>query len=357
MRSPLKVKTTIPPNLTALRNTEKRHRVNLRRAATSGFMFTMACALFSFVSFASGQTKKIGMLPKFTSDPYFVAVNQGAQEAAKELNVTVEFNGPVDANVAAQANIIDQWVRAGMDAITVSANDANALAPALERAARRGIKVSTFDADVKAEARRVFLNQCTFDGMGKAMVEMMAKEAGSEGDFLIVTAVLTAPNQNRWIEEAKKYAAEKYPKMRFATVLPGDEDLEKSKNVALNYLRANPNTKGVLCVTGIATPGVAEAVKQLGLQGKVVVTGLGVPSLVRPYIKDGTIKEVALWNPVDIGYGAIYIAKSQLDGTLNPQSGFVDAGRLGKLKFVEKDVVLLGDPLIINGSNVDDFKF
>jgi rhamnose transport system substrate-binding protein len=128
--------------------------------------------------------------------------------------------------------------------------------------------------------------------MGKAMVEMMVKEAGSEGDFLIVTAVLTAPNQNRWIEEVKKYASEKYPKMRFAGVLPGDEDLEKSKNVALNYLRANPNTKGVLCVTGIATPGVAEAVKQLGLQGKVAMTGLGVPSLVRPYVKDGTIKQV-----------------------------------------------------------------
>jgi rhamnose transport system substrate-binding protein len=316
-----------------------------------------ACAFFLGANPAFGQSKKIGMLPKFTSDPYFVAVNQGAQEAAKELKVTVEFNGPVDANVAAQANIIDQWIRSGMDAITVSANDPNALAPALERAARRGINVSAFDADVKPEARQVFLNQCTFEGMGKTMVEMMAKAAGTEGDFLVITAVLTAPNQNRWIEEAKKYAAQKYPNMRFVAVLPGEEDLEKSKNVALNYLRANPNTKGVLCVTGIATPGVAEAVKQLGLKGKVAVTGLGVPSLVRPYLKDGTIKEVALWNPVDIGYGAIYIAKAQLDGTLKPESGFVEAGRLGKLKFIEKDVVLLGDPQIFTSSNVDDFKF
>jgi rhamnose transport system substrate-binding protein len=315
------------------------------------------CAFFSGTNRAFGESKKIGMLPKFTSDPYFVAVNQGAQEAAKELQVTVEFNGPVDANVAAQANIIDQWIRAGMDAITVSANDPNALAPALERAARRGIKVSTFDADVKPEARQVFLNQCTFEGMGKTMVEMMAKDAGTEGDFLVITAVLTAPNQNRWIEEVKKYAAQNYPNMHFAAVLPGEEDLEKSKNVALNYLRANPNTKGVLCVTGIATPGVAEAVKQLGLKGKVAVTGLGVPSLVRPYLKDGTVKEVALWNPVDIGYGAIYIAKAQLDGTLNPESGSVEAGRLGKLKFIQKDTVLLGEPTIFTSANVDDFKF
>ena len=323
----------------------------------SGSVLIGALALFSGVNSAFGQGKKIGMLPKFTSDPYFVAVNQGAQEAAKELQVTVEFNGPVDANVAAQANIIDQWIRSGMDAITVSANDPNALAPALERAARRGIKVSTFDADVKPDARQVFLNQCTFEGMGKTMVEMLAKDAGPEGDFLVITAVLTAPNQNRWIEECKKYAAQKYPQMHFATVLPGEEDLEKSKNVALNYLRANPGTKGVLCVTGIATPGVAEAVKQLGLEGKVAVTGLGVPSLVRPYLKDGTLKEVALWNPVDIGYGAIYIAKAQLDGTLKPESGFVEAGRLGKLKFIEKDTVLLGEPTIFTSANVDDFKF
>jgi ABC-type sugar transport system substrate-binding protein len=334
-----------------------RNNVKSRCLGIPACALIVLCASFSDGNLAFGQNEKIGMLPKFTSDPYFVAVNQGAQEAAKELQVSVEFNGPVDANVAAQANIIDQWIRAGMNAITVSANDANALAPALERAAHRGIKVSTFDADVKPEARQVFLNQCTFDSMGKAMVEMMAKEGGSEGDFLVVTAVLTAPNQNRWIEEVKKYAAGKYPNMHFAAVLPGDEDLEKSKNVALNYLRANPSTKGVLCVTGIATPGVAEAVKQLGLQGKVAVTGLGVPSLVRPYIKDGTIKEVALWNPVDIGYGAIYIAKAQLDGTLKPESGFVEAGRLGKLKFIQKDVALLGDPLIITASNVDDFKF
>jgi rhamnose transport system substrate-binding protein len=61
--------------------------------------------------------------------------------------------------------------------------------------------------------------------MGETMVEMMAKDAGTEGDFLVITAVLTAPNQNRWIEEAKKYAAQKYPNMRFVAVLPGEKDL------------------------------------------------------------------------------------------------------------------------------------
>lgn len=307
---------------------------------------------------ASAAEIVIGMMPKFTSDPYFVAANQGAQEAANELGVTVEFNGPVDANVAAQADIIDRWVRRKVAAIAVSANDPNALAPAMKRAQAAGIKTMTWDADVAPDARTVFLNQSTFEGMGKTMVDMMVRGAGSpDGEFLVVTAVLTAPNQNRWIEEIKKYAAEKYPGMKIAAVLPGDEDLEKSKNVALNYLQANPQTKGVFSVTGIATPGVVEAVKQLDMVGKVTVTGLGVPSLIRPYLKDGSLKEAALWSPIDIGYGAIHITKAMLDGTLDPASGFVEAGRLGKLKFISPDTVLLGEPFIFTKDNVDQFQF
>lgn len=312
-------------------------------------------ASFLFISSANAIT--IGLMPKFTSDPYFVAANQGAQEAAAELGITVEFNGPVNADVSAQVDIVDKWIRRGVDAIAVSANDPDALAPVMKKAQAAGIKTSTWDADVNG-GRDVFLNQATFAGLGATFVEMAVRAAGtSEGDFVIVTAVLTAPNQNRWIEELKKYAADKYPGMNFPAILPGDEDFEKSKNVTFNYLQANPNTAGVICVTGVATPGAVEAVKQLDMVGKVGVTGLGVPSLIRPFLKDGSLKEAALWNPIDIGYGAIYIAHAQIKGTLDKSSGEVDAGRLGTLKFIGPDTVLLGDPYIFTKDNVDLFGF
>lgn len=299
---------------------------------------------------------RIAMIPKFTSDPYFA--DAGAQEAAKELGVTVTFNGPVDADVAKQSDLVDQFVQQKYNAITVSANDADAIAPALKRAQAAGVKVSTFDADAAAGSRAVFLNQATFDDMGKTMVDMMVKQTGTSGKFLIVTAVLTAPNQNQWIAVMKKYISEKYPHMSIEAVLPGDEDLAKSRQVTLDYLRAHPDTKGVWAVTGIATPGVAAAVEQLGLQGKVAVTGLGVPSLVRPYIKNGTIKEVALWNPNDIGYAAIFMAVAQVKGTLKIGTGStLAAGRLGDLKFISNDTILLGKPYVFNAQNIDKFTF
>ena len=321
--------------------------------AASALGLSIACA-----SAVSAEGITIGLIPKFTSDPYFVAANQGAQEAAEELGVTVEFNGPVGADVTEQANIIDRFVRRRFDVIAVSANDPDALAPAMKRAREAGIITMTWDADVNPDARSLFLNQATFEGMGRTFVEMMVRSAGTtEGDFLIVTAVLTAPNQNRWIKELKEYAAANYPGMNFMATLPGDEDLEKSKNVTLNYLQGNPDTTGVFTVTGIATPGVIEAVKQLGLEGKVAVTGLGVPSLIRPYLKDGSLTEAALWSPIDIGYGAIYIAKALHDGTVKRGDASLPAGRLGDLQFISEDTILLGDPFIFTAENVDDFDF
>ena len=330
-----------------------------KTVARRTLVFGAAAALVgAWAASASAQGIKIGLIPKFTSDPYFVAANQGAQEAAGELGVTVEFNGPVNADVSEQANIIDRFVRRRFDVIAVSANDPDALAPAMKRAQDAGIITMTWDADVNPDARTLFLNQATFEGMGRTFVEMMVRSAGtSEGDFLIVTAVLTAPNQNRWIEELKKYAAEMYPNMNFPAILPGDEDLEKSKNVTLNYLQGNPDTVGVYTVTGIATPGVIEAVKQLGMEDSVAVTGLGVPSLIRPYLKDGSLKEAALWSRIDIGYGAIYMAKALHDGTVKRGDASVAAGRLGDLQFIGEDTVLLGDPFIFTLDNVDDFDF
>lgn len=305
----------------------------------------------------NGGPSRVAVVPKFTSDPYFVAAKKGAQKAADELGIEMTFNGPVDADVSEQADIIDQLVQQQFDAITVSANDPNALVPALNRAKEAGVAVSTFDADVKDEAREVFLNQATYEAMGRTMVDMMVKQTGPKGEFLVVTSELTAPNQSRWIEEMKKYINQKYPGMRLTTTLPSHEQLAEARRITLDYLRSHPETDGVFAVTGIATPGVAEAVKQLGRKGEVAVTGLGVPSLVREHIKDGTIKEVALWNPVDIGYGAMYMANAQIKGTLNPESGFLKAGRLGKLEFISDDELLLGPPLVFDKDNIDDYDF
>jgi ABC-type sugar transport system substrate-binding protein len=302
-----------------------------------------------------GKTK-ICMMPKLVGIPYFNATERGARDAARELHVELDYNGPTDATAVHQVEFIQQWVQLRCDAITVAANDPDALAPALKEARRAGVKTGSWDADVQRGARDVFTNQATFQAIGRTITDIMAHQTGGKGKFLIVTGSLTAPNQNAWIAQMRKRMKQRWPKMKIASVQPGEENLQKGIDVTKSYLSANPDTTGVFGITTVAMPGVAEAVRQLGLTGKVKVTGSTDPVIAKPYIDAGVVKQAMLWNPEDLGYLAVYVAKKMIDGTM-PTSGSFKAGRLGRVRLIAKDQVLLGKPLVYDKKTVGRYKF
>ena len=305
-----------------------------------------------------GGQAKICMMPKLVGIPYFNASEKGAKEAAKELGVDLNYNGPSEAKAAEQVQMIEQMIQQQCDAISVAANDPEALAPAMKKAGEAGVKTSAWDADVKEDSREYFVNQATFEGIGQEMVEIMAEETGGKGKFLVVTGSLTAPNQNAWIDEMKKHIKNKYPEMSIASVEPGEEDLQKGIDVTKNYLRANPDTAGVFGLTTVALPGAAEAVQQLGVKDQVAVTGLSTPNQTKPYVKSGTVNKFVLWNPVDLGYLAVHVANRQINGEMPSKKGAkFKAGRLGEVEMIAPDEVLLGPPLVFTKDNIDKYDF
>src|SRR5438128_12565538 len=90
------------------------------------------------------KSYKLFLLPKFVGIPVFTLNGIGAKEAAKELGDSVTYNGPTTASAAAQVPFIDSAARQGFNAIIISADDPNAVAPALKRAASRGVKVVSY---------------------------------------------------------------------------------------------------------------------------------------------------------------------------------------------------------------------
>jgi rhamnose transport system substrate-binding protein len=303
-----------------------------------------------------GGPNKICMMPKLVGIPYFNASEQGAKEAAEELGVELVYDGPTEAKAALQSQMIEQFVQQQCDAITVAANDPNALAPAMKQAGEAGIATGAWDADVAPDAREVFVNQATFEAIGYELVDVMAEQTGGKGEFLVVTGSLTAPNQVAWLKEMRERMKEKYPEMSIASVEAGEEDLQLGIDITKNYLRANPDTAGVFGITSVALPGAAEAVEQLGRGGEVPVTGLSTPNEMKPYVNSGVVKEFVLWNPVDLGYLAVYVANAQVEDKL-PESGTFKAGRLGEVELLAEDEVLLGPPIVFSKENIGQYDF
>src|SRR5271165_2124931 len=146
----------------------------------------------------------VGFLPKLDTDPYFQVARQGAEEAQGEIGGKVVQQAPSQATAEAQIGFINNLVSQKVDVIAIAGNDANAVAPALKRAAKQGVRVVSYDSDVAADARSLFMNQVSFDSLAEMMVQSMGQLINYEGDFAILSSTPTATNQNTWIAFMKK---------------------------------------------------------------------------------------------------------------------------------------------------------
>jgi rhamnose transport system substrate-binding protein len=233
-----------------------------------------------------------------------------------------------------------------------------AIAPVLKKALAAGIHVVGYDANSQPDAREWFVNQAEFNGIGKSMIDAMAQEIGEDGAFAIVTSTFTTPNQARWIAEMQAYQAACHPNMKWLETVEAQEDNNLSFNQASTLInKYGDELKGIFGMTSVATPASAEAVTQAGLCGKVAVVGLATPNAMKPYVEKDCVKSVVLWNPVDLGYAAVYAMRAAADGKLTPESKELEAGRLGKLQVVNGSEILLGPPFIYSKDNINDFDF
>jgi rhamnose transport system substrate-binding protein len=297
----------------------------------------------------------VAMMPKAKGDPYFISAREGAEEAARELGVELLWDGPTDLDPARQNELVEAWITRGVDAIAVSVENRVAISTVLRRARDRGIHVITWDADSERDARDFLVNQATPQGIGYALTDEAARIMGGEGDFAIITASLSAANQNEWIRYIRERLEDRYPRMRLVAIQPSDGDRDRAFSETQTLLRVHPTVEVVMGIAAPAVPGAAEAVKQSG-RTDVKVTGLSLPSMCRPYIKDGVIESCVLWNTTDLGYLTVLAANALSTGRLGPGQEELNAGRLGIVE-IDADEILLGAPFIFNAENIDDFDF
>jgi len=294
-------------------------------------------------------------MPKAKGDPYFISCKAGADEAAKELGIELLWDGPTDLDPAKQNEVVEAWITRGVDAIAVSVENKVGISTVLRKAREKGIKVITWDADAEKDARDFFINQATPQGIGYTLTDEAARILNGKGDFAIITASLSAANQNEWIKYIKELLAQKYPDMKLVAIQPSEGDRDRAFAETQTVLKVYPNVKLIMAIAAPAVPGAAEAVKQSG-RTDVKVTGLSLPNMCKPYLKAGVIDSIVLWNTVDLGYLTVYASHALSTGALKRGDKEINAGRLGKIEVVD-DEIRLGAPFIFNKENIDRFNF
>jgi rhamnose transport system substrate-binding protein len=310
-----------------------------------------------FAGPAVAQKKKIALVVKALGIGFFEAAAKGAEEAAKELgDVEIIYTGPTDTTAEGQIEVINSLIAQNVDAIAISANDKDALVPALKKAMKRGIKVISWDSGVAPEGRQMHLNPSSNPLIGNMIVKLAADHLPEGGEVAVLSASATATNQNIWIEEMNKVVSN-YKGIEVVATVYGDDLADKSYREAKGLMEKYPNLKAIIAPTTVGILAAAQAVTDAGKIGKINATGLGLPSELAAHVKSGATKSFAIWNPIDLGYSATMIANSLIEGKAETKPGAeIPMGRMGNVKLDENNEGAMSDPFVYDSSNVEDFK-
>jgi rhamnose transport system substrate-binding protein len=302
---------------------------------------------------------KIAFLPKEVNNAYFTAATDGGQQAVRQLGDSSIVLGPSNVSSSAQVPYIDSLIVQHVNAIAISASDANAVVPSLQRAERVGIKVVTWDSDTAPSGRNLFINDADPQVVGSGLVQLMAKQLGYRGQIAILAATPTALNQIEWVQAMKRELAKPaYKNMQLVTVVYGQDDDQISYQKTQGLIQAYPQLKGIIAPTSAGIAAAARYLDSSPYKGRIALTGLGEPNQMRKFVDDGTVQSFELWNVPDLGYAAAYAASALASGKITGAPGQTfQAGKLGTLKIGPGGQVIPGAPIVFTKANINNYSF
>lgn len=316
----------------------------------------VAAGLTGSPAWADGPVR-IALVAKSLGNGFFEAAHRGAQEAAKELgNVEIIYTGPTATTAEGQIEVINTLIAQKVDAIAISANDPDAVVPALKRARQRGITVLSWDSGVAREGRELHLSPSSSALIGQTIIKLAADELPDGGEVAVLSATSTSTNQNVWIAEMNK-VLDKYPTIKVVATVYGDDLADKSYRETQGLLQTYPGLDAIIAPTSVGIVAAAQAVADAGKIGQVNVTGLGLPSEMAGAVESGASKSFAIWNPVDLGYSATYLAHQLATGKAQAKPGAeISMGRMGAAKLDENNEAAMSTPFKYDKSNIVEFK-
>lgn len=300
---------------------------------------------------AAGEPQ-VGVVVKIGGIPWFNAMEEGIKKAAPDYNMDAWMVGPTQADAAQQVRAIEDLIARKVAVIGIVPNDSAALAPVLGRARDAGIKVLAHEGPDQQNMDWDF-ELTTTEAYGKAHMDLLAKEMGEEGEYIVYVGSLTVPLHNAWADAAIAYQKEAYPKMtmlgdRFGVAESVDETIKTTQD----QLRAHPELKGILTFGSQGPIGAARVLEDREVADKVALVGGFSPGQGVKYVKNGTIRGGFIWNPMTAGEVFVQLA-SMLAAGEEPKDGMELAGVGPVQVFPDKKLIQAQKLEALDKANID----
>jgi ribose transport system substrate-binding protein len=263
----------------------------------------------------TGGDKKpyVALVSKGFRHQFWQSVKAGAEQAGKDFNVTVTFEGAQEeGNVEQQIQLLQTVLNKHPDAVGFAAIDSQAAGPLMQQAKNDKIPVIAFDSGVDSD---VPVTTAATDNLAAAAeaAKRMAELIGHEGKIAMVVHDQTSVTGVQRRDGFKDYMTKNEPNIKIVDIQYSGDPL-KATDLAKAIIAANPDLKGMYGSNEGAAIGVVHAVQELGITGKLKVVGFDSGKDQIDAIKSGLMSGAITQNPYGIGYETVKAAVQIIQG-------------------------------------------
>lgn len=309
----------------------------------------------------SSEEYTIVVVPKDSSNPWFVRMETGVKEYAAETGINVYQKGTDVIDATKQSQLIQDLIAQGVDAICVVPVDPKSLEPVLKQAKDAGIVVVSHEG-ASLENVDVDIEAFSNEGYGAFIMQNLAEAMGEKGVYTTMVASVTNASHNEWADAGVAYQKANYPDMTLLDAEPRVESQDNGDvayNTAKELFKKYPDLKGIMGTSSYDAPGIARGIEELGLVDKAFTSGTGMPADNAQLLKSGIVKSLTLWDPAQAGKAMISLAVKILKGETIVAPVNLDVEGYNAMTFKEGSTTVLEGQgwIIINADNVDSFGF
>jgi rhamnose transport system substrate-binding protein len=286
-------------------------------------------------------------------------VDQGVQEAAKELGVNATFGGTPFPDAEDQANLAESILSRPLKGLALEALSADTLAKAIESANDQQAPVISFGSEIARPARILHVQPVPVEETAERLMTILAMAAGGQGDVAIMAGLRQGSFESRLVRALQNLArTPRFKELAIRETLYVNDHPLQSQETALKLVEFYKDLRGIICTSSVALSAAGRVVAKQELAGKVAVTGLGLPGELHKSLRTGAVPAFLAFDPRDLGYLTLYALDAAAKGRVTGEPGqTLQAGRLGRFTVQPGGEVLLGRPARVDRSNADDFDF
>jgi ribose transport system substrate-binding protein len=275
------------------------------------------------------QTKKIALVMKTLTNPFFVEMENGARKAESELGIQlIVKTAAQETSIQQQIAIVEELIQLKVDAIVIAPGDSKELIPVLKKAQDAGIKVVNIDNQLDADlSQKLGLMDVPFISVDNEKgaylsAKFVSDKITTPTKVILLEGIREARNAQDRLAGAKR-AFQENPNITIVASETAHWKIDEAHDVTMGLFQANPDIGAIFCANDMMALGVVQYLEENKLSN-VLVAGYDNLQEAQQAVKDGKMASTIDQQAALQGYMGVQYAIQLINGEKVSPLNFVD---------------------------------